>query len=187
VRHVAEIHRTTMEPTKLELLAEWLPRQPWWAGGDRVPALATAGGFRLDDPDGAVGMEFVVVTDGSGGEPVTYFVPLSYRDAPLAGAETGLIGTSEHGVLGRRFVYDGAADPLVLAALRDFVAGRVVAQDQDISNTTDPTVVVTGRPGEEVELVRVLGGEPPASAGRVEAGWVSSDGTAVRGAVALVR
>ena len=184
---MAEIHRTTMEPTKLELLAEWLPRQPWWVGGERVRELAKAGGFRLDDPEGAVGIEFMVVTDASGGEPVAYFVPLAYRGAPLPGADTALLGTSEHGVLGRRFVYDGAADPVVVAALRAFVAGRVVAQDQDLSNTTDPSVVVTGEPGTEVELVRVLGGAPPTGPGFVEAGWVLPDGTTVRGAVALTR
>jgi hypothetical protein len=32
---VAELHRTTTEPGKPELLAAWLPRQPWWVGGDR--------------------------------------------------------------------------------------------------------------------------------------------------------
>jgi hypothetical protein len=33
----------------------------------REPELARAGGFRLDDPQGEVGIEFMVVTDGSGG------------------------------------------------------------------------------------------------------------------------
>ena len=184
---VAVIHRTTMAPTKLDLLARWLPQQPWWRGGDRASDLAVVGGFRLDDPEGAVGIEFLVVADTSGAQPVVCSVPLSYRGAPLEGAETALLGTSEHGVLGRRFVYDGAADPVVLAALDAFVAGRVEAQHRTRSDEVDPTVVVTGRPGDGVELVRVLGGAPAAGTGAVEAGWELPDGTAVRGPVVLLR
>ena len=62
---MATIHRTTMAPTKLELLAAWLPQQPWFVGDDR-PALSRAGGFRLDDAAGEVGIEFMLVTDGAG-------------------------------------------------------------------------------------------------------------------------
>jgi hypothetical protein len=189
---VAEIFQTTMEPTKLELLAQWLPQQSWWVGGDRVPQLAPAGGFRLDDPQGEVGMEFMFLTDVSGGQPVTYHVPVSYRGAPLDGAESALLGTSEHGVLGRRWVYDAAQDPVVTAALDAFVHGRVQAQDQNESFTIDGSVTCSGVRGEDVvvDLVRVLGSEQAPSggtAGYVEAGWSLPDGTAVRGPVALVR
>ena len=61
---MAEIHRTTLAPSKLELLARWLPRQPWYAGGSCSPALQKAGGFRLDDPLGEVGIEFMYVRTG---------------------------------------------------------------------------------------------------------------------------
>ena len=57
---MAIIHRTTMTPGKLELLAAWLPSQPWCHGAGRAPELARAGGFRLDDPPGEVGIEFMV-------------------------------------------------------------------------------------------------------------------------------
>jgi hypothetical protein len=77
---MATIHATTMAPTKLELLAGWLPRQPWYLDPGRPPAPARAGGFRLDDPDGEVGMEFLLVTDGA---ETAYFVPMTYRAAPL--------------------------------------------------------------------------------------------------------
>jgi hypothetical protein len=50
---MAVIHQTTMSPTKLELLAAWLPGQPWYIGTGRAPDLARVGGFRLDDPRGA--------------------------------------------------------------------------------------------------------------------------------------
>jgi Maltokinase N-terminal cap domain len=49
---MAIIHRTTMIPGKLELLAAWLPAQPWYLDRGREPELAKAGGFRLDDPQG---------------------------------------------------------------------------------------------------------------------------------------
>ena len=52
---MAVIHRTTLEPTKLELLTTWLPSRPWYDGGAEGPQLARAGGFRLDDPEGEVG------------------------------------------------------------------------------------------------------------------------------------
>jgi hypothetical protein len=186
---VAEIFETTVEPSKLELVSGWLPQQPWWAGGDRSPRLTPAGGFRLDDPQGEVGIEFIFATDVAGGQQVTYHVPLSYRGAPLDGAEGALLGTSEHGVLGRRWIYDAAQDPVALAALDAFVHGRVEAQHQDQSSTPEPSVTCSGPIGADavVELVRVLDGAPAATSGYIEAGWSLPDGTAVHGPVALVR
>lgn len=95
---MAVIHHTTMTPGKLELLTTWLPTRPWCRGNGRAPELSKAGGFRLDDPAGAVGIEFMLLNDSAG--PTTYHVPLTYRDAPLDGADDALIGTSMHGVLG---------------------------------------------------------------------------------------
>ncbi|WP_030771501.1 MULTISPECIES: maltokinase N-terminal cap-like domain-containing protein [unclassified Streptomyces] len=141
---MAVIHRTTMSPGKLELLAGWLPQRPWYRGGSDGPQLAKAGGFRLDDPEGEVGIEFMVVTDTAGDEPESYLVPLTYRGAPLKGAEDGLIGTSEHGVLGRRWIYDGAHDPVLVEQLLSLLASRTTAQDQNASDAPDPTVEVLG-------------------------------------------
>lgn len=80
---MAVIHETTLTPTKLELIAGWLPGRPWYlgaAGGQQAePQLARAGGFRLDDPEGEVGIEFAAVLDSSGERPATYLVPMSYR------------------------------------------------------------------------------------------------------------
>ncbi|MGW0775800.1 maltokinase N-terminal cap-like domain-containing protein [Streptomyces sp. NPDC002835] len=138
---MAVIHRTTMSPDKLELLAAWLPSRPWYLGTGHAPDLAKAGGFRLDDPQGEVGIEFMVVTDASGDEPVAYHVPVSYRAAPLDGAdETTLVGTAEHGVLGKRWVYDGVHDPVVVAQLLALVQGHAKAQAQSQSDTPDPSV-----------------------------------------------
>lgn len=137
---MAVIYNTTMTPGKLDLLAAWLPTQPWYVGTARAPELTKAGGFRLDDPQGEVGIEFMVVTDGSGDEPVSYHVPLSYRGAPLDGSEQGLVGTSEHGVLGRRWVYDGTRDPVLVGQLLAILQGRAEPQDQSATGTPDPSV-----------------------------------------------
>ncbi|MFH9984303.1 maltokinase N-terminal cap-like domain-containing protein [Streptomyces luteogriseus] len=139
---MAVIHRTTLKPTKLELLASWLPSRPWYRGGAE-PTLAKAGGFRLDDPQGEVGIEFMVVTDSSGPRPVAYLVPLAYRGAPLDGAEHALVGTMEHGVLGRRWAYDGCHDPVLLARLTALIEGRTQAQDQNVSDTPADDVIAS--------------------------------------------
>ncbi|MFI8262592.1 MULTISPECIES: maltokinase N-terminal cap-like domain-containing protein [unclassified Streptomyces] len=150
---MAVVHRTTMTPDKLELLASWLPTQPWYRdpGAGRAPQPARAGGFRLDDPQGEVGIEFMAVRDDAGDRPVTYHVPLTYRGAPLDGAEHALVGTSEHGVLGRRWIYDGAHDPVLVERLYALVRGEAEPQAQRESNTPDPSVTGwyggTGEPG----------------------------------------
>jgi hypothetical protein len=138
---MAQIHRTTMSPTKLELLAAWLPAQPWYRGTGNDPVLRKAGGFRLDDPAGEVGIEFMVVADGShAGSETHYLIPLSYRAAPLDSIEDALIGTSEHGVLGTRWIYDGIQDPVLAAQLLALLQGRAEPQAQSISDTPDRTV-----------------------------------------------
>ncbi|MEU6226990.1 1,4-alpha-glucan branching protein [Streptomyces sp. NPDC047042] len=140
---MAVIHHTTMTPTKLELLTAWLPTRPWYVGAAGEPELAKAGGFRLDDPEGEVGIEVMVVTDTSGERPVSYLVPLSYRSAPLDGAEQAVVGTSEHGVLGKRWIHDGTHDPVVVGQLLALAQGRAEAQAQSVSDAPDPSV--TGR------------------------------------------
>ncbi|GGF21975.1 maltokinase N-terminal cap-like domain-containing protein [Subtercola lobariae] len=126
---MALIYRADLQPSKLDLLRGWLPRQPWYApdtasagkgststGSTSTPPtqtqLSTVGSFRFDDPAGEVGVEtlFVQVDEG-----VIHQVPLTYRGAPLVGAEASLIGITEHSVLGTRWVYDGLGDPVFLA------------------------------------------------------------------------
>jgi Maltokinase N-terminal cap domain len=139
---MAIIHSTaTLSPTKLELLASWLPVQPWYLDQGREPELARAGGFRLDDPRGEVGIEFMVVTDGSGAGVASYLVPMTYRASALASANGALIGTAEHGVLGRRWIYDGARDPVLVAQLVALIQGDAEPQAQSVSDTPDPTVI----------------------------------------------
>jgi len=158
---MAEVHRTTLSPGKLELLAEWLPGQRWYVGKGRVPQLRRLGGFRLDDPRGQVGVEILIVSDHSAPQAVVYQIPLTFRDAPLDGADAALVGTAEHGVLGRRWVYDATHDPVFVGELLALIQGTAVAQHQSESNTPDPTVVGHHVAGPQVTLVSssVLRGE----------------------------
>lgn len=211
------IYRTTLKPTKLELLTDWLPSRPWYRGGAAVPELSKAGGFRLDDPEGEVGMEFMVVTDGSGGgdDSVTYFVPLTYRGAPLEGADDALVGTSEHGVLGKRWVYDGLHDPALTAELTALIEGRAQAQAQSENDALDREVArsyvgdgsvdLTGatiaEDGEGTELRTARGatlrlhrvlrpgpdGLPRGAHGHVAGAWQRADGSRARGLIAELR
>jgi hypothetical protein len=106
-------HRATITPTKAELIAEWIPTQPW-GPPDTAPA-TVIGAYRLDDPENRVGIEsHLVSTDGT-----LLHVPLTYRDEPLDGADDALITEMQHSALGTRWVYDGLADEryiLMLAA-----------------------------------------------------------------------
>jgi hypothetical protein len=118
---MATIHHTTMVPTELELLAAWLPRQTW-SVGEVPPALS---------PAGEVGIELMLVTDGAGSREITYFVPLAYRGAPVDGAEDGLVGTSEPGVLGTGWIHDAAHEPVAVTQLLAFLTGSAAAQQPE--------------------------------------------------------
>ncbi|MEV0261544.1 1,4-alpha-glucan branching protein [Streptomyces sp. NPDC050617] len=189
---MATVYRTTMKPTKLELLTGWLPKQSWYAGdASATPELAKAGGFRLDDPEGAVGIEFMVAVDTAGQEPVAYLVPMAYRASALPDApDEALIGTSEHGVLGTRWIYDGVHDPVLMGQLSALLRGESAPQRQSESDTPDPTVTVHGAApsaGTGARVNRVLRpaeDAPRPSACSVVAGWTWPDGTAVRGVFA---
>ena len=85
---MAEIHSgATLSPTKLELLTGWMGRQRWYAAKGSVPQLRRLWSWRLDDPAGQVGVETILVVDEAGAAPVVYQVPLTYRAAPLDGAQ----------------------------------------------------------------------------------------------------
>jgi hypothetical protein len=192
------IHKTTLTPTKLELLTDWLPARPWYRGSGVAPALVKTGGFRLDDPDWVVGIELMAVTDTAGARPVTYHVPLTYRGKPLDGADGALVGTTEHGVLGTRWVYDGTRDPVFVKQLVALIQGTAEPQAQSQSDTPDLTVrtraaspatlepggfsVADGSDGTRltvdvgdagqlsVRVTRVLGAEPDPDASTVASG-----------------
>lgn len=109
---MAIIHAAELRPTKLELIKEWLPLQPWFTESGTA-GLRKVGSYRFDDPAGEVGMETIIVAAGSS----TFQVPLTYRAQPLERAESWLVGRMQHSVLGSRWVYDACADPIYVAAL----------------------------------------------------------------------
>ena len=101
---MALFHVATITPTKAEMIESWIPTRPW--GPTVESPVEVIGAFRFDDPDGRVGMETHLVQVGG----TLMQVPLTYRDAPLDGAEGALLGEMEHSALGTRWVYDGLRD-----------------------------------------------------------------------------
>ena len=111
---MAVLHHATITPTKAELIAGWAPSRPW--GPPPADPIGIVGSFRFDDPEGRVGLEVHLVRAGD----ALFQVPLTYRDAPLAGAGDSLLTTAEHSVLGTRWVYDGLGDPVFVLMLAAF-------------------------------------------------------------------
>lgn len=123
---MATIHQATLSPSKLELLAPWIAARPWAPPGEA----RVLGAYRLDDRDGQVGIEGHLLDVA--GRPL--HVVTTYRAAPLEGADAFLIGTTEHSVLGTRWVYDATGDPiaqreLVTAALTGAAQADLVVVD----------------------------------------------------------
>lgn len=127
---MAVIHRAQLNPTKRELLAAWLPEQPW--GG---PLDAVLGAYRLDDPAGEVGIEVHLVRGVDG---LVRQVPTTYRAVPLPGAT--LIGTTTHTVLGQRWVHDGCTDPVAVAALTGAVRSGGAGAEEWVEQESGPPV-----------------------------------------------
>ena len=162
-------YSATLEPSKQDLAEAWLPSRPWAPDGP----LEKVGEYRFDDPEGEVGVETILwrTTDGT-----VLQVPFSYRATPLAGAEAHLIGTSEHSVLGIRWVYDGCADPVWAATLAAAIlTGGTQAQ------------MVIEKDGQMIDVpprIRVLGS---GSAGAAVSAVTSVDSVTDEGPVTTVR
>ncbi|MCL2542834.1 MAG: hypothetical protein FWE71_10315 [Nocardioidaceae bacterium] len=140
---MAVLHQgSTISPTKPELLAKRL--------GGEAGVLAS---YRFDDPEGEVGIEAFVVRYGD----ALRHVVLTYRGAPLDGGEAALVSEMDHTELGKRWVYDGAADPVARECFRRAVLGEVdqaaleLWADHRLVGVKEPTVTLTARPstGEE--------------------------------------
>jgi hypothetical protein len=166
---MALIHRADLAPTKLQLVGAWLPTRSWFPDGG---PLTQVGAYRFDDPDGEVGIEALLVRSGDG--PVLQ-VPLSYRAAPLEGAQ--LVGTTEHSVLGHRWVYDGCTDPVWITALATMLlAGGFQAEELvdhgDRLQPRQPSVTVrsTGTPGTPIPEITDLSSHDEGGTTVVQAG-----------------
>ncbi|MBX3067924.1 MAG: hypothetical protein IT191_08430 [Microbacteriaceae bacterium] len=142
---MALLHKAELKPSKVELLNSWAPSQAWFIG-DAGNAIESIASFRFDDPAGKVGVETLLVRAGNG---PTLQIPLTYREAPLAGAEGSLVGTLDHSVLGKRWVYDGAGDPIYLATAATVAisGGHQAKLEIEIDGKMierEPTAVVSG-------------------------------------------
>lgn len=146
---VAKIYDTTLEPSKEAVVAEWITGQPWYRGG-ATPTLTKVGAFRFVDPEGEVGMETLLLREQDAGpDAPTYQVPVTYRSDLIPGVEP--IGSLKHGVLGLRYVNDGALAPRYLAELIRVV---LTGDDQAELSTGEPaTVTVRGSGRAEIERV----------------------------------
>src|SRR5215207_9240074 len=153
---MAILYDATITPGKRDLMKAWLPTRSWFDGDlARKPHAA----FRFDDPAGEVGIECFLLGPEEGPEAPTYLIPMTYRGAPLEGAEEHLIGTTEHSVLGPRWVYDGCADPVGVAALLTAITTggheAALTMEQDGETVTfEPTCRVRGS-GSASEAVTV--------------------------------
>jgi len=158
-------------PSKAELLQAWAPHQSWWPGDETVPDFQA--NFRFDDPEGEVGIETFLLPVG---DRIVH-VPLTYRSAPLEGAE--LVGELDHSALGRRWVYDAVTDPVYVAE-----ATRVIREgDTEVAMMRPDGTPIARRPftaavqgsgsGEgRLEVARVVSGVAPEDAtGTLTATW----------------
>jgi hypothetical protein len=174
---MALLHQADLTPTKLELLAAWLPTRDWYPGPtgaavlpDSAPQasleLTRVAGYRFDDPAGEVGVETILVRAGDG--PVVQ-VPLTYRGAPLPDAEAFLVGTTDHSVLGKRWVYDACGDPVYANVLTSAIrtgggqAEEFVDMNGELVPRKTPMVVTgsgTDAASPTVTITRVADGDP---------------------------
>ncbi len=154
---MAILHRATLTPSKAELVSAWLPTRPWFDASAADAHLVAA--YRFDDPEGEVGIESLLLEVGSR----IVHVPLTYRGAPLAGAQEWLVGVLGHSVLGTRWVYDGIGDPVYRAEVARVVREggtqvRMWVETPDGPVEREPAMRVrgsgTGAGATELDVVR---------------------------------
>jgi hypothetical protein len=172
----------TLTPHFRDFLPEWVARQSWCRGSG-LPSLRMIGAFRFEDPAGEVGIETHLVSDGTS----IYQVPMTYRGAPLAGSAE--IATTEHSVLGTRWIYDGMTDPVWAGQLLRLIADEGVAGSARGLRRSQADPAATS-----IDLRRVLTAGPmpaePGIVGVVMGSWQPPDGppdSHVHGPLAVVR
>jgi 1,4-alpha-glucan branching enzyme len=126
-------------------LAAWIGAARWFRG-TATPTIAVRS--LAAEVVGDVEIVWYAVTDTD--RSITYLVPLTFRDDPVAD-DAGLVATIELDDVGRRWIYDAAQDPSFGAAALDLIAGRRRVDGIDAA------------PGQIAELPtgpsRMLGGE----------------------------
>jgi hypothetical protein len=115
-------------------------------------------------------------------------VPLTYRGAPLAGAEESLVGTMEHSVLGTRWVYDGPGDPVYRAEVTRVVREggtqvRLWVETPEGPVEREPSMQVrgsgSGEADAEVVVVRWPAAQEPAGGAVLTGTWPGQDAPVV--------
>lgn len=140
---MALVHRATLAPSKQELVESWLSTRSWASDRTVVAKLAE---YRFDDPAGEVGIETILWRTDDGAVLQT---PLTYRATPLTDRQMHLIGTTEHSVLGQRWVYDGCGDAvwavtLAAAILTGGTQARVFFEEDGERVDVAPRMQVKG-------------------------------------------
>ena len=110
---MAILHQAQLKPSKAELLGAYL-RTVEGLDISEETELTPLGAYRFDDPAGEVGIESHLLSTSDGR---TIHIPVTYRAAPLDGADEWFVGTLDHSALGTRWVYNGCGDPIYAAEL----------------------------------------------------------------------
>jgi 1,4-alpha-glucan branching enzyme len=157
-----------LDPSLAHLLHGWMPAQRWYPAKGRGVSLHQVGSYRLDDPDGEVGLEVHLVGLDSGDRLDVVQVPLTYRTAPDDGLAHALVGTGTHPRLGERWVYDGLHDPVfvrewlrLVAEQRDVPGAGGTLSDAPGAPRIDPDAPAKVLSGEQSNTSVVVGGDRP--------------------------
>lgn len=162
---MASIHTAELTPSKPEVLRGLLATQPWGSPGE----MEILGAYRFDDPAGQVGVEcHLLAVRGR-----VLHVPLTYRGAPLRGAEKRLVSRMHHSVLGERYVYDGIYDPVARDCFARALRGEqeqarldiVDAQGRTVDQREQSVIISREGSGESHSSGAALGELPAAGSG----------------------
>ncbi|SMY10723.1 maltokinase N-terminal cap-like domain-containing protein [Brevibacterium jeotgali] len=124
------------------LLARWLPRQRWMpALGGRAgeePDITPLSVARIaevsDDDAGTVQCLLVVLTVRGPRRHTRLCVPLSVRTVEDYALRSHLVGVVDDLLLGKSYVYDGAADPVFVLALADAIVDAHGTPDEQLQS-----------------------------------------------------
>jgi hypothetical protein len=150
---VALLYQATLTPAKIEILRAWVPHQSWIGDAD-ASTVGAVGAYRFDDPDGEVGIETHLLRTADG---QIVQVPVTYRGSPLDGAESLLMATTRHSVLGERWVYDACGDPVYVRALATAaLSGGTQAELEILTDTgreqRQATTLVSGSGSSDIAI-----------------------------------
>ncbi|MGI6797424.1 CG0192-related protein [Gordonia sihwensis] len=180
---MALVHQATLSPTKLELVTAYLDSVPWGGTGE----VEMIGGYRFDDPAGEVGVEALLVSR----DDRSLHIPLTYRGAPLPEADEFLVSTMTHSVLGDRWIYEAAADPVAVDCFVRALRGRqeqarleIQSSDGSVTIQEPPVRIrVEGAPADATALALSDDLASPVSG----AAWLVAEWDGGAGVVAALR